>query len=375
MRHFKITFTAMRYLVIIVILLQIACRASQEAQPPSALDARLVELSTLYRERYGIPALGIAVIRSHGQPAMALTGSGRVNSNTPLDQDAPFHLGSNTKAMTAFIAARLVEAGRIDWNSTIAEVNPAWRPLIRADYQQITLADLLSHRAGLQPFIEPTEFTQLPTLPGSDSDQRRAFSLLVMQKPSRNRNISRLLSGDHEYSNSSYVVAAALLETADGRNYDQLLARNMRELLHLEYGVGFPADQNPNWPSGHVGSGDAIRSVPSIVLPRYFTPAGNVQMNLANFAAWIQIHLRGLRGQDRHLNQSTYEFMHYGRPDYAMGWKHAEHQGMRISYHDGSAGTFFTRAIVMPDSDLALVFLTNISNDAVRTAVSALEAE
>ena len=35
-----------------------------------------------------------------------------------------FHLGSDTKAMTALLAAMLVEEGKIRWNSTMLEVFP-----------------------------------------------------------------------------------------------------------------------------------------------------------------------------------------------------------------------------------------------------------
>jgi CubicO group peptidase (beta-lactamase class C family) len=37
------------------------------------------------------------------------------------------HLGSCTKAMTATLAGRFIEEGKLRWNTTIAEVFPEWK--------------------------------------------------------------------------------------------------------------------------------------------------------------------------------------------------------------------------------------------------------
>ena len=63
-----------------------------------------------------------------------------------------FHIGSNTKAMTAFIIAKYVESGKLNWPTKFFDLYPEWKKESKPDYETINLKDLLSHRAGIQPF-------------------------------------------------------------------------------------------------------------------------------------------------------------------------------------------------------------------------------
>jgi len=69
-----------------------------------------------------------------------------------------FPVGADAKAMTAVIAARLVERGSLRWNTRIAEALPELRRLMLPAYRNVTLEDLLAHRAGLPAFTTEEEF-------------------------------------------------------------------------------------------------------------------------------------------------------------------------------------------------------------------------
>src|SRR3954454_10886807 len=60
-----------------------------------------------------------------------------------------FHIGSDTKAMTALIAAMLVEAGKIRWTSTVGEVFPELAATMDPAVKGVTLEQLLSHISGI----------------------------------------------------------------------------------------------------------------------------------------------------------------------------------------------------------------------------------
>ncbi|KAF2432638.1 hypothetical protein EJ08DRAFT_695391 [Tothia fuscella] len=59
-----------------------------------------------------------------------------------------YHLGSNTKAMTAVLIAKYIEEGKLSWNWTLARVLPQWRERMKLPYQNVTIAQLASHHSG-----------------------------------------------------------------------------------------------------------------------------------------------------------------------------------------------------------------------------------
>jgi len=97
-------------------------------------------------------------------------------------------------------------------------------------------------------------------------------------------------------------------------------------------------------------------------------------MPLPDFARLVQLHLRGLVGQSNYLQASTYELLHFGKPSYAYGWgvlKLAATEAP-VSYHNGTAGTFYCHTILYPSQRVAFVVLTNAGGDAAEAASYAL---
>src|SRR6185295_15704927 len=70
-----------------------------------------------------------------------------------------WHIGSMSKAMTATLVARCVEAGVVSWEDTVAGVLGGSIPDIRGDYRDCTFRHLLCHRAGLQPNPDTGDFS------------------------------------------------------------------------------------------------------------------------------------------------------------------------------------------------------------------------
>lgn len=86
------------------------------AHAAEALDSYLEGV----RARYGLPALAAAVARNGEIVAAGAAGTRVMGMDIPVTVDDRFHLGSDTKAMTATIAGMPVEDGRITWKTTLA---------------------------------------------------------------------------------------------------------------------------------------------------------------------------------------------------------------------------------------------------------------
>jgi CubicO group peptidase (beta-lactamase class C family) len=93
--------------------------------------------------------LAAAVVQDGKVIASGAVGTRRVGTTIPVTINDRFHLGSDTKAMTAMLAAMLVEENKLRWNSTVAEVFPELSTTMTPGLRKVTLEQLLSHTSGV----------------------------------------------------------------------------------------------------------------------------------------------------------------------------------------------------------------------------------
>ena len=121
--------------------------SSEEGNAPVNVDAILQSILGRGGGRFGLAA---AVLRGERIIAQGAAGVRKRGTAERITLDDQFHLGSCTKAMTATLVAMLVEEGKLNWTTTLAEVfadtvkpmHPAW--------EKVTLRQVLAHRAGLR---------------------------------------------------------------------------------------------------------------------------------------------------------------------------------------------------------------------------------
>ncbi len=306
-----------------------------------------------------IPELGYAVISSDSILEINTLGFHREdlkNDLTKANKSDYFHLGSNTKAITGFIAAYLVEHNKIQWTTKFFDLFPSWKIGSNPAYYNITLADLLSHRAKIQPYTSGLEFQELPEFKGNSSEQRKQFSkYLLIEKPVKNN------AKQYNYSNAGYSVAALMLEKVTGKTWEQLIKQIMMETMKVNVEFGWPNKINLNQPYGHWIENDTLKALSPLIDYNLALaePAGDISMTFPDYAKFIQFNLQGLAGKDNVLKSSTYNFLHFGLKDYAIGWGNVNTKDKKISEHSGSAGTFFCYAQLDEKKNLAYIITTN----------------
>jgi hypothetical protein len=73
------------------------------------------------------------------------------------------------------------------------------------------------------------------------------------------------------------------------------------------------------------------------------------------------MHLKGLRGEQTLVKPETVKKLHKDLEGMAMGWIVTRGLGgdVRVSVHNGSAGTFYSVALVCSEADLGIVIVAN----------------
>ncbi len=318
-----------------------------------------------------VPELAFAVISKDSVLTQGYLGHhnlGHLAKDTARNTDY-FHLGSNTKAITGFIAAWLVEQKKISWDTQFFDLFPQWKKQSNPAYYNITLAQLLSHRAGIEPYTGGLEFAELPEFTGSKSAQRLQFvSYLLREKPVEPDD------QPYHYSNAGYTIAAAMLEKATGQTWEQLVQNIMNEKLNLNVRFGFPNKTDINQPAGHWIEKAKLTEVPANTNYNLnlAEPAGDISMTLPNYIKFIQLNLKGLYGQQAFLQPATYQYLHFGTEKYSIGWGNGVKEGQKISQHNGSAGTFYVHTSINSTKGVAYIIAVNSATTEAQKAVSDL---
>ncbi len=304
---------------------------------------------------------GAAIIVSHDAViAQAVTGIRHLNSSEAIEMDDRFHIGSNGKAWTATVCAALLERNQISWKTTPLDVFPDLRSSIHPEFADITLEMLLRHMASIPPYTEDEHFNDLPELSGSPTEQRVAFSkwLLCERQPTHPPGT------EMAYSNAGYGMAAAMVETASGLSWEQLIEQYICAPLGIEAGMGWPAASDPNQPWGHRikdGCAEAHSPNDDYFLPPIIAPAGDINVSLPDYGRFLQMNLKALQHRETPISGSLLRYLHNdGQAGIGMGWGVQSFGDLGLfSVHSGSAGTFLCLAAVANGADFAVAIAVN----------------
>lgn len=317
--------------------------------------SKIVEQARL---KFKLPAVAVVILNSKDIYLTEIQGKKIHGKKNGVSVDDYFHIGSCSKSILALIAAKLIEENKIDWNTNFFEVYPELRESSLNEYLNITLEDLFLCRAGIKAYTSGDE--TFPKLDSTSLNIRYDFAKwLIQQKPA-----SKIKGEKFEflYSNAGYSMASLMLEGVSGKRYDELIKTYIIDEIGIETFIGFPNRLEPNQPWGHTVSKNDIEIFEPenpYKLPELLIPAGDLSMKPLGFAKYIQLTLQGLKGTGNFINADSYKYIHFGHKGFSLGVGNGEMFGYPFSGMDGSAGTFFCRAIIVPESDFAFTIMTN----------------
>ncbi|MCI0462993.1 MAG: beta-lactamase family protein [Gemmataceae bacterium] len=342
--------------------------ATVQDNPPTEKD--LKALLEPLRRKHDLPALAAAVVSGRGAVAVGAVGVRRRGKDTPVTAEDRFHLGSDTKAMTAALIGSLVETGELSWDTTLEKAFPQLVAMMVPELRKVTLAELLTHRSGL-PANLPGGWWTVPRK-GTPRQQRLVVVAKAVSDGPEVKPGTKFL-----YSNLGYVVAAAMAEEAANATWEQLMEKRIFGPLGMTTaGHGPPArGAKVLQPFAHQSSGKPVPSATKSDNPPVMGPAGRVHCSLGDWARFIADQIRGNRGERALLKPATYKKLHsvHFKGDFYTlgGWGSRTDDpraGGLLLAHDGSNTLNYATAWVAPGRDFAVLVATNQGGDAASTA-------
>lgn len=333
--------------------------------------------------RYGLPGIAVGVVVDGEVRQVEVRGETVAGSGDAIDAGTLFKVASNTKAMTAALLARQVDAGLLAWDDPVVKHLPGFR--MREDWvtREIQVRDLLIHNSGLGPgagdlmlWPEPNSFTREEVIAG--------LAHLQPLWSFRSR---------YAYDNTLYIVAGEVAAAAGGAPYDVLLRREVFEPLGMDgCRVGeWRLDGAARVAAPHVrrdGRWEARRDH-AVVADMPMSAAGGVRCTLDGMLLWARAWLDPATtdGDGRpwlsaaqreaawtaHMPMPVSQRMrdwnrsHYHA--YGYGWRLSDVNGTQKVAHTGTLSGMYSALSLLPELDAGFVVLVNGDAGDARTVL------
>jgi CubicO group peptidase (beta-lactamase class C family) len=364
---------------------------AEGANAPASLDKELQP----YLAKYELPALAAAVVKDGQIIAAGAVGTRRVGTNIPVTIHDRFHLGSDTKAMTALLAAMLVEEKKLRWNSTVSEVFPELADKMDPRLRGVTLVQLLSHTSGL-----PSDNATIDDLIGKamlqegNLDEMR-YWLVKQYSP---HPLASEPGQKFAYSNMGYIFVGAMLERVTGKTWDELVCARVFDPLGLKTaGLGPQSSLGRiDAPLGHKtidGKVKAFLAGPNGDNPPVLGPAGIAHMSVLEFARWAGWNAGAGKRGPALVRPETLQKLHTmvvsmsdkkdaapgtpSRGKYGLGWGQVSVPWAQqpLLFHGGSNEMNLAYIWLDLPHDFAMVLVTNIGGTKAEQGLGKLASE
>ncbi|MFL6585732.1 MAG: serine hydrolase [Luteimonas sp.] len=364
----------------------IACLAvagqagASEAQIDPARIASLVDEAVA---RYALPGIAVGVVVDGEVVLRHTRGELRAGQGEPVDADTLFKIASNSKAMTAAVLARQVDAGLLRWDDPVVGHLPGFRMADDWVTREIQVRDLLIHNSGLGPgagdlmlWPSPNRFTRAEVIRGLRHLQPR-WSF-------RSR---------YAYDNTLYIVAGEVAAAVAGIPFDELVRREIFQPL------GMTRCQAGSWSRDAVGNVAqphtridgrtvVVRADDATIPDEPMMAAGGLRCSLDDMLRWAQAWLDAGAAEPQHewlsraqrdaawtahmpmplgARMRAWDRSHFSA--YGYGWRLTDVDGTSKVSHTGTLKGMYSALTLLPERGLGIVVLINGDADEARTVL------
>ncbi len=270
-------------------------------------------------------------------------GLANAKEKKPIGTDALWDWASTSKQFTAAAVLKLQDLKKLKLDDTLA----TFYQEAPADKAKVTVRQLLSHTSGIEAGFASGPQWQC------DSSKRDSFEQMMLKLPMVSKPGEKW-----EYSNSSYGLAAAIVERVSGKTFEEFCVEQLFKPAGMKDAafIGWKGLDLTRVPKIERGNGfgegqDELAFAYGNELSWGYRGCGGAVATTRDMFHWD----RALRG-DKVLSKAARE--EYYRPvlnDYGLGW--FVRGGSRVE-HGGSVRGVVTQYVRLLDDDIvvALVF-------------------
>jgi beta-lactamase class C len=332
---------------------------------PAAFDiAQFESLAQSLVADQRVPGMAMAIVRNGQVLSLRGYGVADVDSGDPIGAHTVFRLASLSKAFAGTVTGLLVNKGEVRWDSHLTDYMPSLQLSRPGAAQELTVADVLSHRVGLTRNAYDRDLeadSDYPTLV-----QKLAYAPMTCEP-----------GQCYAYQNVAFSLIGEVVRTATGQSYGDAVSRLVFKPLGMrDASVGLDGiEASPHWARPHVhGRGGWVSLLPK---PAYYrvAPAAGVNASISDMAQWL-IAQTGHRPDvlpasllatlhapvietPTELRGSSWRRERLEDAGYAIGWRVYNYAGHQVVFHGGAVQGYRGVVAMVPESDLGIAILWN----------------
>jgi CubicO group peptidase (beta-lactamase class C family) len=342
----------------------------QTSAQPTELPAFLQDSLDTYVERalrqWQIPGVAVGIVKdghlvlAKGYGVRELGKPGKVDANTL------FMIGSNTKAFTGTALAMLEADGKCTMDDKVKKWLPRFDMLDNWVENEVNLADLVSHRIGLETFQGDFMYWT------SDLSQEQVLEKFGKLKPVYG------FRSKWGYTNAGFLAAGMCIEKISGKRWEDYLREQIFQPLGMNRTLALSTEIETaeNAARAHSLDGEKLILTPYGNIDN-LAPAGSIASSVEDMSHWIIAHLDGGRYQGKEViparaidrtreplsiegrrrTTNTGIRRHYAL--YGMGWELSDYDGRELVSHTGGVNGFVTSVTLVPEENLGIMVFTN----------------
>jgi CubicO group peptidase (beta-lactamase class C family) len=354
-------------LTLALLVLTAASPLAGQAGPLRGLDRYVQRVMKDWRT----PGLAIAVVKDDSVVLAKGYGVRELGKPAPVTKNTLFAIASTSKAFTVAALGMLVDEGRLSWDSRVTDVLPGFRLYDPYVTRELTVRDLLSHRAGL-----PRGDYLWYMSPFNRAEVLRRVRYL---KPAWS------FRSHYGYQNIMFITAGQIIPALTDTTWDDFVRERIFRPLGMNNSTTTVRElaSRPDVATPHGLINDTVRIIP---WPNFdnLGGAGAINSSVADMAQWIRLQLgSGVYDGRRLLSDSVIRDMrspqtiipldsadHALFPSvlfeaYGFGWDLSDYRGHKVISHGGVLDGMRTHVGLIPDAHLGVVVITNINESAV----------
>jgi len=354
----------------------VASPAQRAPEPLAGFDAEVQKTVRDWRA----PGLAIAVVKDGVVVFSEGYGVRELGREDKVDTHTLFAIGSTTKAMTAAALGMLVDEGKVKWDDPVIDHLP-WFALKDSQFtREITVRDLLTHRAGL-PNADYLWY-------GQATPRLTILERLRFVEPAYSVRSSFI------YQNLMYSAAGAIVEAASGLPWERFIEARFFGPLGMTDSIATAGtlSNHPNRAEPHFILGGAVERIENASVDGV-APAGSIWSSASDMSKWVSFLLRdgmvASGGRDRRLlsaevlselfrpqtlvtREAFYPTAELTKPSwttYGLGWFQQDYAGLKVDFHTGSIDGMVAICGLIRSRGIGVYVLSNLDHAEARHAL------
>ncbi|AQX11183.1 serine hydrolase [Elizabethkingia meningoseptica] len=341
-------------------------------------EVKLDDLVKNTLKTFDVPGMSVGIVKDGKLIYAKGFGVRSLNTKTAMDENTLVGIASNSKGFTATALAILADEGKLNWNDKVTKFIPEFQMYDPYVSQQVTVKDLITHRAGLG--LGQGDLMFFPE--GGNLTVNDIVHNVRYLKPA-NPFRTKL-----DYNNIMFIVAGEVIHRVSGLSWADFIEQRIMKPVGMNnsYGSYNRAKAVANKIDAHAPVDGKAIAVPHD-WNETANAAGGIMSNIGDMTTWANFLMNGfvtkdgkrlvseknahelwsLQIPDAVAAKNPYDTHFYG---YGMGWFLSDVKGhLQVQHTGGLIGTV-TQFTLIPDMKLGIVVLTNQQSGAAFNTIT-----